>query len=46
MGYIHQLTVICADTDGSRAQFDGLNGVLHLKEAALGREGVYTSIVF
>ncbi len=33
------------DADGGRAQLDGLDGVLHLEQAALGREGVDAAVV-
>jgi len=42
---VPQLTLWRADSNRCGAQFDGLNGILHLEEAALRREGVHASVV-
>ena len=33
------------DADGGAAQFDGLDGVLHLEQSPLGGEGVWPTVV-
>ena len=33
------------DPDGGAAQLDGLDGVLHLEQSALGGEGVWSAVI-
>ena len=38
-------TLAGLDPDGGAAQLDGLDGVLHLEQSALGGEGVWSAVV-